>query len=544
MRSACILVLGFAAAGLASGQAGLQRAEFVVPEGKVRVNLPDDMRAGDRISGTVYLEPAGRTEAERQRNLGRLQGYVIDAGGDRQPARERRLRAYLPLATFGLLDVSLLTSSGKPLNTASLRAAAPSTAPLGGTGPLIPEPLNPGTSPIARPPASAKPGPAPLENPGPLTPDPLNPGVKTEVPPVAQAGRPLPVTGAFDGDAGNTRVSIGGQPAEVLAESPRQTVLLVPPSLSGPSTVQVQDTPSAAPATANTQVVSVALSAPRTGLLRGEQTTLTMTVSGLSGLTQPVPLELTNNTPQVVQLEGGNTQGLTIAPSQVPGAGQFTFTRTLTGVQPGNFDLEGGVVFQANPNPGKEDPCKSKESWDCRQRVEKIQQLWQTLAVNQGMMDYADELARQGVGSAGVARMFRPDPQRCTALWKQFYPLFQVILGHDVPASADAARKAGPIMVQAAFCDPNPKEQGMARDLQAAMKDVKDIDPSAQGAAADDTRKKNQQVLDKVRQQIEAKDRQALSHAIAKILTDCERLLKDCWQLGYVKKIQAALGGK
>ena len=50
---------------------GLRTATFDLPRGKIRVNLPDDMMAGDTISGTVIAEPKGSTEEERQ-----LQRYV------------------------------------------------------------------------------------------------------------------------------------------------------------------------------------------------------------------------------------------------------------------------------------------------------------------------------------------------------------------------------------------------------------------------------------------------------------------------------------
>lgn len=59
---------------------GAQRLLFAFPAGRLVVNLPDDIRPGDTISGTVSNEPVGATEAEKMKNLGVLEGYVIDLG--------------------------------------------------------------------------------------------------------------------------------------------------------------------------------------------------------------------------------------------------------------------------------------------------------------------------------------------------------------------------------------------------------------------------------------------------------------------------------
>src|SRR6266850_365805 len=47
---------------------GLQVITFDIPFARVVVNLPDDMMAGDTISGTVVTEIKGQTNEERERN--------------------------------------------------------------------------------------------------------------------------------------------------------------------------------------------------------------------------------------------------------------------------------------------------------------------------------------------------------------------------------------------------------------------------------------------------------------------------------------------
>src|SRR5437660_8850740 len=51
---------------------GLSTVKFDTPSGQLTLNLPDDMRAGDTITGTVIPEPKGSTEEERNTNRGVL----------------------------------------------------------------------------------------------------------------------------------------------------------------------------------------------------------------------------------------------------------------------------------------------------------------------------------------------------------------------------------------------------------------------------------------------------------------------------------------
>ena len=44
---------------------GVVKEEIKLKEGKIIVYLPDDIRAGDVISGTAVAEPTGRNEKEK-----------------------------------------------------------------------------------------------------------------------------------------------------------------------------------------------------------------------------------------------------------------------------------------------------------------------------------------------------------------------------------------------------------------------------------------------------------------------------------------------
>jgi hypothetical protein len=86
----------------------------------------------------------------------------------------------------------------------------------------------------------------------------------------------------------------------------------------------------------------VKLTAPKTDLLRGEKTTLTVQVTGLEGIKQPVPLTLTYG--GVIVMEGGPYQPLVIQPSQVGADGRYSTTRGITGIQAGGWNANATVV--------------------------------------------------------------------------------------------------------------------------------------------------------------------------------------------------------
>ena len=54
---------------------GLQKVVLNPAGGKITVTLPDAIRPGDRISGTVIAEPAGKTDQETRNELGGIKRY-------------------------------------------------------------------------------------------------------------------------------------------------------------------------------------------------------------------------------------------------------------------------------------------------------------------------------------------------------------------------------------------------------------------------------------------------------------------------------------
>ena len=70
---------------------GTTTGRIITADGVIRMYLPDDMAAGDTISGTVSIEPNGATDAEKAQNRGVLEGYVIELDNQTKiPANQPR----------------------------------------------------------------------------------------------------------------------------------------------------------------------------------------------------------------------------------------------------------------------------------------------------------------------------------------------------------------------------------------------------------------------------------------------------------------------
>lgn len=260
--------------------------------GRITLRLPDDIRAGDTISGTVLAEPTGSNERERQRNAATLNGTVIEIGGQRAARNGNVIRFTVPAT--GLTRLLLKSAANRTLGSALLNI-----------GPAL----------------SAAPDNAP--------------------PLFAQPGEPMTVPGNFDGNASNTSLMIGERPIEIIAESPRGVVVLVPPGAVGSQTLSVNE----AQVQRSVAMTSIAvnLSAPKLTLVRGETTQLTVQVSGLQGQPPNPPLRLALVGSAAIRLEGGNAQSLTLTPDA---AGSAVIERQITGVLPGGFEVSGQVMAQ------------------------------------------------------------------------------------------------------------------------------------------------------------------------------------------------------
>ncbi len=317
----CVLLVGIAGAtsaavtgtppppALDTGH-GLAAAVFSTTQGTVTVTLPDDMAAGDTITGTVVVVPAGATSDEQRRNADELHGTVVEVGGQQVKASDRSFRWIVP-AGVTAANLVLRSAAGQSVGQTSVPISPRAGAPFSGA---------------AR-------------------------AADYLLPHIAQAGRPIQIFGPFGGDAGSTSATLGGQPVEVLAESPRQFVGALPSNVSGVAQLTIVDR--GVTASRRMRCVTVKLTTTNLALHGAEEATVTLTVGGLAKLTAPISLTLTDQTPEVVTLSGGSPQTVTIMPADVQPDGTAHVRRTVRGQGPGSYlitaQLDEPVEASAGP---------------------------------------------------------------------------------------------------------------------------------------------------------------------------------------------------
>jgi len=308
---------------------GLIKVEFNVTGGNVIVRLPDDMMAGDTISGTVFEEPGHKSAIDDEAFFVR-QMYVDMLGRDPGPGFQNWL--------------SIVGKEDSPPPPIKFTVDIPENQPI----PIILKDKdgNPIGS-ITIPPVTLPPIP--------ITPPTSGPS-SFQIPTIGQQGRTIEIIGPFDGNSSNTHLRWcinltvsdcdkkpeSGGTLQPVAESPRKLVVDNPINVAGPIQIDVKEGQTETQGTFRN--VGVSLTAPKTSLLRGEKTTLTTNVTGLQGITKPVPLTLEAN--GVITMEGGMFQQLFIPPSQVSSDGSYVTTRGITGIQTGGWSATSTVVTQ------------------------------------------------------------------------------------------------------------------------------------------------------------------------------------------------------
>ena len=293
---------------------GLRTVEFTTPSGKVTVILPAESRSSDIISGTILTNPKGKNERQKTKNRNVLNGYVVDIEDKKKPQESEDKKKNpvknqsgnweipdIPGNNFFVL--SLKNQAGEILADVSLPLSA-----------------------------------HPVESAVPVISDRQN----FRVPGYLRSGEPERITGIFDGDFTTSDLKINDSEAQILAESPREIFFKPPEDISGPATLEL--TEGEFTLEEQTQVIRLDLSAKKLALQRGEQTTVQVVVSGLDDFQEVIPLEVSNLTPQNIQMQGGDVQHFLITPADVNEAGTFEVNLNVTAVSTGGFSVSSSVL--------------------------------------------------------------------------------------------------------------------------------------------------------------------------------------------------------
>lgn len=338
---------------------GLNTTVFETPNGKLSVNMPEDMEAGDTITGTVLAEATGNTPEEQAKNQDELSGYVVEVKkavqappapavatnasgampptapaltkkGSNKPPTVSPTAGRSPVPFTCLLPVAaagielLLLHNGTPVSTNPV-SLPPSSSCIPLTAPPPRSSCTPpssqaqatGNSNSTSPTNTAKPSktsiPSKSGSIASATPTKSpSPAQSCILPRVGQCGHPLKITTPGNGYANNCGVTVGGKAAPILAASPRSVVAKSPGTVVGATNITF--TKGNQVATGKFNNIAVKLSCTNTVVQKGETATVTVKVTGLTGLTQPVKVILENHTPNTVTMAGGNQQTIVINP--------------------------------------------------------------------------------------------------------------------------------------------------------------------------------------------------------------------------------------
>jgi hypothetical protein len=277
-------------------QKGLTTAVFPTQYGNVKVYLPDDIRAGDVISGTVVTEPTGNHARQKEKNLAELMKFLVRIDSNKyslsdKPAsftwvvpQDRRLSSPLELLHVSAFTAGQLTIQFK-----------------------LPE----FKLPVVR---------------------------ECYIPSHALTGNPVRISGMFDGNASNTQCSIGNVPLEIIAESPRQCMIRFPLNASGLHTMQIRER---GQEICNSQIsgVDMQVTTGDLNLRKGQSTFMDVKLTGLQNLPDTAWLSITNNTPGIVTMTNGNVQKIPVLPSADPAQGIFLVHCPATSIASGIFSV-------------------------------------------------------------------------------------------------------------------------------------------------------------------------------------------------------------
>lgn len=301
---------------------GVASVSFHTAQGRIIVNLPDDMRSGDTISATVQIDPIGKNDVDKLKNQKLLDEYVIFLANSQIAVKEGDFTCQFSDAQ-AVSDLILKDRWGAILCVQALR-------------------LQPSLMPAAFQDAmkgGSKPAKAYRQDFG--------------LPKIGETGRPAECIGEFDGNFGNSEIKIGGKAVMMLAESPRKLVFECPTDVVGPTSIDLAENGHHKRSHFSNLAIKVSLLQEE--ISKGQFSSVLIKVDGLTGLPDPVPIRVVNRTPQVVSLAGGDGQLLYVSAK----SGSAEHSLRVRAISSGKFS----VVAFLDLKPQSPE-VKKKPDWD------------------------------------------------------------------------------------------------------------------------------------------------------------------------------------
>ena len=242
----------------------------VSPDQHLQFRLPNDIRSGDMITGTV-IESNVNNLPETKKNAATLEGMVIEIDG-KQTKLSNRIFSFIVPAGLTSIPFLIKNSSGQIIERGQI-------------------PVFPQTANNMQAAANGM-------N--------FNPGV------ICQPGEPLTISGNFDGNAANTNVSINNILCEKIAESPREIFVLSSANLpAGQAIIKIEE--GGVSKSMPIQVVTVNLSTNKPVIQRNGKATISVNIDGAENLDlekNHFRVVLTNHSPGIVSFRAANSNTL------------------------------------------------------------------------------------------------------------------------------------------------------------------------------------------------------------------------------------------
>ncbi len=277
-----------------STQKGLTTAVFNLPEGIIRVWLPNDIRPGETISGTIAAEPFGRNTKQSARNLDELKKYQVNFDGQKFSVTGTGIPVQ-----YRMSDTKMLQRFLSVINKEGVNAGEVS----------IPVPYNSS--------ATQETG--------------------CRIPTHALTAAPMRIPGSFDGNSSNTRCRIGNAEAMVLAESPRQCIVQFPADRAGTQQTELKENEKTL-CNAPVSPVDMQVTTGRLNLRRGERSFIRVQITGLQQLPDTARLILNNISTDVVQMQPSDKYTVQLVPDSMT-KGSYEETFDVQSIKPGSFTV-------------------------------------------------------------------------------------------------------------------------------------------------------------------------------------------------------------
>lgn len=299
---------------------GVQIVELSAPEGIFYFQIPDDVAEGEPYSYSLRTFAAGQSDLDRAENEKQLAAYklllasnLIQAGPSSKQLQVASASATPDIVLKTQEDFEVLKS--KIALTKQLPQTETQSQPVQTASELEVD-SQPPVEPVV---------------------DIDIPHLLFQLASVNQAGRLLEVRGPFDGNASNTDVRVNGTPMPIIAESLRK-VIAMNPNLLGSMEVRVAENDKKVHCIYKN--VDLRNWASAFTLQTGANGALTIQLNSSPKLTSTVVIALQNKSPEIVNVQGGAFQYLTVNPNDLNETGTATLTRILTGMHPAPFKID------------------------------------------------------------------------------------------------------------------------------------------------------------------------------------------------------------